>query len=183
MSRARARAVKKKRVFQVYFGPARSLSSAICGRSRFNNEVSDQLRRLRRATDPPRHPNKLCSLQDTILLYGLTISLLDKGEYAEVKSLIRASLPLAERALGSAHDVTSRLYMNLGEALYEDPRRSRDDVVEAVAILKSATKESKRTFGEAHPVFRLLKNRLLKARHERAFLDLEARYGEGSLKH
>ena len=117
------------------------------------------------------------------VLNGLTISLLDKGEYAEVKSLIRASLPLAERALGSAHDVTSRLYMNLGEALYEDPRRSRDDVVEAVAILKSATKASKRTFGEAHPVFRLLKNRLLKARHERAFLDLEARYGEGCLKH
>ena len=52
-----------------------------------------------------------------------------------------------------------------------DPRRSRDDVVEAVAILKSATQASKRTFGEAHPVFRLLKNRLLKARHERAFLD------------
>ena len=67
--------------------------------------------------------------------------------------------------------------------LYEDPCRSRDDVVEAVAILKSATKASKRTFGEAHPVFRLLKNRLLKARHERAFLDLEARYGEGCLKH
>ena len=89
---------------------------------------------MRRATDPPRHPHKLCSLQDTILLY-------------------------------------------------EDPCRSRDDVVEAVAILKSATKASKRTFGEAHPVFRLLKNRLLKARHERAFLDLEARYGEGSLKH
>ena len=117
------------------------------------------------------------------VLNGLTISLLDKGEYAEVKSLIRASLPLAERALGSAHDVTSRLYMNLGEALYFDPRRSRDDVVEAGAILKGAAKASKRTLGEAHPLFRLIKIHLIRARNERAFLDLEARYGEGCLKH
>ena len=79
------------------------------------------------------------------LLNALSISLLNKGEFAEVKSLIRANLPLAERALGSTHDVTFRLYMNLGEALYFDPRRSRDDVVEAGAILKGAAKASKRT--------------------------------------
>ncbi len=100
-----------------------------------------------------------------------------------MKSLIRANLPLAERALGSTHDVTFRLYMNLGEALYFDPRRSRDDVVEAGAILKGAAKASKRTLGEAHPLFRLIKIHLIRARNERAFLDLEARYGEGCLKH
>ena len=117
------------------------------------------------------------------LLNALTISLADKGEYAEGKSLIRANLPLAERTLGSTHAIVFRLYMNLGEALYEDPRRSRDDVVEAGAILKGAAKAAKRTFGEAHPLFSLLKIHLNRARHERAFLDLEARYGEGSLKH
>ena len=117
------------------------------------------------------------------LLNGLTISLNDVGEYAEAKSLIRAHLPLAERVLGSTHDVTFRLYMNLGEALYEDPSRSRDDVVEAEAILKSAAKASKRTFGVAHPICCLLKKQLTRARHERAFLDLEAKYGEGCLKH
>ena len=115
--------------------------------------------------------------------HDIPTSCLNKGEFAEVKSLIRANLPLAERALGSTHDVTFRLYMNLGEALYFDPRRSRDDVVEAGAILKGAAKASKRTLGEAHPLFRLIKIHLIRARNERAFLDLEARYGEGCLKH
>ena len=55
--------------------------------------------------------------------------------------------------------------------------------VEAGAILKGAAKASKRTLGEAHPLFRLIKIHLIRARNERAFLDLEARYGEGCLKH
>ena len=91
---------------------------------------------------------------------------------------MEVALPLVERVLGSAHEVTLRLYLSLGQAIYRNPFSSRDDIVEAVAILKDNAQTAKRILGPAHPAIENFKVHITLARCMRYIIDLHNRYGE-----
>ncbi len=91
---------------------------------------------------------------------------------------MEVALPLVERVLGSAHEVTLRLYLSLGQAIYRNPVSSRGDIVEAVAILKDNAQAAKRILGPAHPAIESFKVHITLARMIRYTIDLHNRYGE-----
>ena len=82
------------------------------------------------------------------------------------------------RQIGSAHEVTLRLYLSLGQAIYRNPVSSRGDIVEAVAILKDNAQAAKRILGPAHPAMESFKVHITFARMIRYTIDLHNRYGE-----
>jgi len=79
-------------------------------------------------------------------------SLLELERYAEVKALLRKTMPVARRVLGDSSDITLRIRWNYGKALYMDDGATLDDVREAVTTLEETTRISKRVLGGAHPL-------------------------------
>jgi len=78
--------------------------------------------------------------------------LLALQRYAEAKTLLRKTMPVARRVHGESHDITLRLRMNYARALYEDPAATLDDLREAVATLEETERIARRVFGGAHPL-------------------------------
>ena len=59
------------------------------------------------------------------------VSLLDQQRYAEAKSLMRKTMPVARRVLGESHDVTLKVRWLRAVALCNDPSGS---VIRGVAF-------------------------------------------------
>ena len=76
------------------------------------------------------------SVHDHVLALALSKSLLDAKRFTEAKSLLRERLSEARRALGAEADVVLHLHWNYAATLYSDDGASRDDVIEALAILE-----------------------------------------------
>ena len=80
------------------------------------------------------------------------VSLLDQQRYAEAKSLMRKTMPVARRVLGESHDVTLKVRWLRAVALCNDPSATLDDVREAVTTLEDAERTARRVFGGTHPL-------------------------------
>ena len=73
------------------------------------------------------------------------------GRFEEAKSLLRKSIPVARRVLGEEFNTTVLMGRLYAEALCKDGRASRDDKVEAVAMLEELSPIARRVFGPLHP--------------------------------
>jgi hypothetical protein len=94
--------------------------------------------------------------------------LLALQRYAEAKTLLRKTMPVARRVHGESHDITLRLRMNYARALFDDPGATLDDLREAVTTLEDAGRIARRVLGGAHPLTDGIESELRRARAARA---------------
>ena len=79
------------------------------------------------------------------------MDLLKSERYAEVKTLVRKTMPAARRVLGKSHEYTLKLRWNYARALCADPDATLDDLRESVTTLGDLERTTRRVFGGAHP--------------------------------
>ncbi|CAH0377426.1 unnamed protein product [Pelagomonas calceolata] len=87
--------------------------------------------------------------------------------YEEVKPFLRATIPEAARELGTEDATVLTLRINYASALISEGR-SRDDLVEAVALLEELSSTARRVFGTAHPTMMTINGNLESARSKLA---------------
>jgi tetratricopeptide (TPR) repeat protein len=79
------------------------------------------------------------------------LCLLNLRRFAEAKSLLRRTLPVARRVLGESDQFTLLLRWNYAQTLYKDDAATLDDLREAVTSLEELERTARRVFGGAHP--------------------------------
>ena len=65
---------------------------------------------------------------------------------------MRKMIPVSRRVLGEVHRVTLTTRCCYGEAIYEDPTATLDDLRDAVATLEDTLRSARRVFGNMHPL-------------------------------
>ena len=80
------------------------------------------------------------------------MTLLDLERFEEVKSLLRRTLPVAQRVLGENTEDTLKMRSVYADALYFDPAATRDDLRESVETYEDIERIARRVLGDAHPV-------------------------------
>jgi len=91
--------------------------------------------------------------------------------YAEVRSLLRKTIPVARRTLGEADVITLSMRSCYASALYLDDSSTLDDLREAVTTLEDAMRASRRALGR-RPSTEIIEHNLQAAR---AVLDARSR--------
>jgi len=84
------------------------------------------------------------------LNYANSLVLLKR--FAEPKSLLRKTIPMARRVLGASHEYTLKIRWLYGQVLYKDAAATLDDLREAVTTLEDTERIARRVFGGTHPV-------------------------------
>jgi len=84
--------------------------------------------------------------------------------FAEVKALLRKTLPVARRLIGDNRNLTLTMRWNYALALYEDPDATLDDLREAVTTLEETERTARRVLGGANPTTRSVETDLRNAR-------------------
>ena len=74
------------------------------------------------------------------------------NRYAEAKSLLRKTMPVARRALGEHHESTFKMTWSYAVALFLDADATLDDLREAVTTLEETTRTMRRVLGGTHPL-------------------------------
>ena len=82
----------------------------------------------------------------------------------EVKTLMRKTMPVAQRVLGESNSLTLRMKMHYARALYRDSAATLDDLREAVKTLEETERTARRVLGNAHPLVDVLEWDLRKSR-------------------
>ena len=72
--------------------------------------------------------------------------------YAEVRSLLRRTMPVARRVLGESYELTLKMRWMYGKALYRDTGATLDDLHEAVTTFEDTQRIARRVFGSEHPL-------------------------------
>ena len=89
--------------------------------------------------------------RDTLLAASnCAASLLHLQRFEEARRLMRKTLPVARRVLGSDL-ATLRMRRTYAEALYKDDDATLDDLREAVTTLEDSDRIARRVLGGAHP--------------------------------
>ena len=83
------------------------------------------------------------------LNYAVTLHKLER--YAEAKTLLRKTLLVAQRVSRDVDENTLRLRWLYGEALYDDPAATLEDLREAVTTFEDTERIARRTLGATHP--------------------------------
>ena len=99
-------------------------------------------------------------------------SLFSLKRFEEVRSLLRRTIPVAQRVLGDSNDTTLRTRWFYAKALYGDPGATFDDLREAVTTLEDLERTTRRVFGGEHPATENIQRSLREsraARRARAF--------------
>ena len=77
-------------------------------------------------------------------------TLRDLRRFEEAKALLRKTIPVAQRVLGS-NEITLKMRWTLGASLTRSDGATLDDLREAVTTLEDAERTTRRVFGGAHP--------------------------------
>ena len=96
----------------------------------------------------PPIPPLIHHLLSQIVLLGLCEQ---KLRLEEAKSLMRKTMPVAQRVLRENHEHTLKMRWSYAVALYKDPAATLDDLHEALETLESVAPTWKRVFGGSHP--------------------------------
>ena len=90
--------------------------------------------------------------------------LLIMKRYAEGKSLLRKTMPVARRVLGENDETTLTMRWNYAEALVRADNATVGDIREAVTTLEETARIARRVFGGAHPLTEAIETALRRAR-------------------
>ena len=103
--------------------------------------------------------------EDTLLeANNYADTLVNLERFEEAKSLLRRTMPVAQRVLGDSNDLTLKMRWCYAEALYEDPDATLDDLREAVTTLEEIERTARRVMGGAHPLTEEIEDELRDAR-------------------
>ena len=91
------------------------------------------------------------------------LSFLKLERFKEARSLLRRTIPVAQRVLGE-NNATLKMQRSYAAALYLDANATLDDLREAVTTLEETEPIARRVLGGAHPVTRGIENDLREAR-------------------
>ncbi len=80
------------------------------------------------------------------------VLLVSLKRYANARSHLRKTVPVARRVLGENNGITLSLREIYGRVLFEDPAATLDDLNEAVTMLEDTTRIARRVLGAAHPL-------------------------------
>ena len=78
-------------------------------------------------------------------------SFLSLQRFEEAKSLLRRTMPVAQRVLGADNCITLNMRWTYAQTLVFDATATLDDLREAVTTLEDAARISRRVLGGAHP--------------------------------
>ena len=92
------------------------------------------------------------------------ISLRHQLRYEEAKTLLRKTMPVAQRALGTSHENTIKMGLVYASVLYKDDGATLDDLREAVSTLEDTVRIARRVLGGVHPLTTALESDLRDAR-------------------
>ena len=90
--------------------------------------------------------------------------LLALQRYAEAKSLLRKTIPVARRVLSESDALNFRMRKIFAITLYEPPEATRGDLLEAVAELEDLEPTARRMLGGAHPLATAIERNLDESR-------------------
>ena len=99
-----------------------------------------------------------------IAAHNLTSSFISLERFAEAKSLLRDTMPVAQRVLRENDDIPSRLKWLYAKALYKDDGATADDLREAIQTLEDAEPIARRVLGGSHPLVAWIEQSLLDSR-------------------
>ena len=91
-------------------------------------------------------------------------SLITLKRYQEAKSLMRKTIPAAQRVLGESNETTLRMKWIFAMTIYKDDGATLDDLREAVTTLEDAGRIARRVFGGQHPTTESIERTLRDAR-------------------
>ncbi|CAH0367363.1 unnamed protein product [Pelagomonas calceolata] len=103
--------------------------------------------------------------RDTIIAalnYTSSLGVLRRVE--EAKSLLRKTVPVAQRVCGENDEITLRVKLTYAMALYRDTGASLDDLRESVTRLEDLERVTRRVLGGAHPITTGVELRLQESR-------------------
>ena len=83
--------------------------------------------------------------------HNYAATLANVQRFGEAKSVLRETLPVAQRVLGKCHHLTLMMRKIYANTLYEDTTATLDDLREAVTTLEDAERTARRVFGGGHP--------------------------------
>jgi len=90
--------------------------------------------------------------RDSLLeAHNLASSFISLERFEEARSLMRKTIPVAQRVAGEDAEVTLRMRWRYAEALCWDTAATLDDVREAVTTLEETLPTARRVLGGAHP--------------------------------
>ena len=72
--------------------------------------------------------------------------------FGEAKSLLRKTIPVAQRVLGVSNDTALRMRWAYAGAICNDTAATLDDLHEAVTTLEDVERTARRVLGGAHPL-------------------------------
>ena len=78
-------------------------------------------------------------------------SLLDRHRYAEARSLLHRTIPVAQRVLGASNEFTLKMRGCHADSLCWDPSATLSELREAVTEFEDLARDARRVFGSAHP--------------------------------
>ena len=96
--------------------------------------------------------------------HNLATSFISLERFAEAKSLLRDTMPVAQRVLRENDDIPSRLKWLYAKALYKDDGATADDLREAIQTLEDAEPIARRVLGGSHPLVAWIEQSLLDSR-------------------
>ncbi len=82
--------------------------------------------------------------------YATTLNCLKR--YKEAEALLRKTLRVARRVIGTSHQITLRLRWIYAQSFHENPGATLDNLREAVTTLEDVERTARRVFGGAHPL-------------------------------
>ena len=98
---------------------------------------------------------KLFGLENQVTLSAASnyaVSLAHLQRYAEAKSLLRKTVPVARRFVGESNEITLKMRWLYGRVLYRDTGATLDDLCEAATTLEDTERTARRVLGGAHPI-------------------------------
>ena len=108
------------------------------------------------------------------------ISLGDLRRFEEAKSLLRKTVPVAQRVYSESHEITLKMRSVYARTLFEDNGATLDDLCEVVTTLEETERTARRVFGGPHPITVEIESSLrasrvvLRARDSGREIDLES---------
>ena len=85
-------------------------------------------------------------------LHNYATTLIDVQRFEEARSLMRKTIPVAQRVLGTDNHITLKMTMVCARALRLDTDATLDDLRETVATLEDTARIARRVLGGSHPI-------------------------------
>lgn len=103
--------------------------------------------------------------RDTLLAASnYALSLLSLQRFEEAKSLVRKTMPVAQRVLGEDPDITLKLRLVYAQTLYQNSAATLDDLHEAVNTVEETERIARRMLGGSHPLVVVIEHSLRNSR-------------------